>query len=700
VPRYLCAIVLLAVLGRGIAADYVVAPSPTGEEGGSGSSDHPFTTVHQAAAKAGSGDTIWIARGGTYREPNGLEFHSGVTVKAAGAASAPPPVLTTSIVLSTFKPWAKNPKVLTVPSDKRVLECYVDGHFLLMARYPKQGWLRAQKGSTPDLILAPERAKEPGAAAERWKGAQVRWRRWSWWWETRPITDDDGKFHDGFTGDGSAFYVDDCLALLDAPGEWCYDQASATLYIYPPASADAKKPLVEVVVDTTGFGCGGATVEGIGFARIAGKAVKIGKPAMISNCTFQDIGEDAISSAWDCGGSHITGCSFTDIRNAGIYWLENPGGPGGTLIENNRFERIGMVFGYGGSGSWRGVGVIVNKGKAVTVKGNRFIDIGNNGVILGAPGVIVERNVFVRCMGSLNDGAGIYACANASIIRDNIVLDTVGNLDTSHWWFPLGHGIWTEFLSDFKDQVITGNTVFGCGGHGIFLTNNYHCQVKDNTLMGNRLSALHISGKNGKAQDNQFIDNILVALDPARRLSFPENIPANWKGNDYARCLDAGDEADFGHMSGTTLIASPGLTLISQKGKHIDDPAAWKAADSWADPAPHVERAASLLLINDTDVPHDFPAPAGGWHQLDGKAVAKALTVAPFRSVVVIRTGDGTGLPPYVMASGIDYRAPTPGPAKDAKDKGLKHPAPSSSVPAPGATTPATPAMTPGSTTH
>jgi parallel beta-helix repeat protein len=124
-------------------------------------------------------------------------------------------------------------------------------------------------------------------------------------------------------------------------------------------------------------------------------------------------------------------------------------------------------------------------------------------------------------------------CANASIIRDNIVLDTVGNLDTSHWWFPLGHGIWTEFLSDFNDQVITGNTVFGCGGHGIFLTNNYHCQVKDNTLVGNRLSALHISGKNGKAQDNQFIDNILVAIDPPRQADLSREHPCQLEGQRF-----------------------------------------------------------------------------------------------------------------------------------------------------------------------
>jgi hypothetical protein len=661
---------LLIALAPLPAAEFVVAPSTTGEAGGTGSQDHPFTSVGQAAARAGSGDTIWIARGGTYREPDGVEFRGGVTVKAGGPASAPPPLLTTSVILGAFKPWAKNPKVLTATVDKRVLECYVDGRFLPIARYPKVGWLRAQKGSTPDIIIAPERAKEPGAAAGRLTGAEVRWRRWSWWWETRPITDDDGagklslgadgRFHDAFTGDGSAFYVDGCLALVDAPGEWFYDQPTTTLYLYPPADARAGKPLVEVVTGTACFGCSGATIDSIAFARIAGSALKIGKPSMVRNCIFQDIGDDAISSSWDCGGSHVSGCTFLDVRNVAIYWLENPGGPGGTIIENNNLERIGMVFGYGGSGSWRGAGMIINKGKAVTVRGNRMVDIGNNGIIVGAPGVIVERNVFVRCMGSLNDGAGIYVCANAAIIRDNIVLDTVGNLDTSHWWFPLGHGIWTEFLSDFHDQVIAGNTVFGCGGHGLFLTNNYHCQVQDNVLVGNRLSALHVSGKNGKAQDNRFADNILVAIDPPRRLTFPENIPANWKGNDFARCIDAGDASDFGHMSGTTLVASPGLTLISQKGKHVDDPLAWKAADSWADPDPKVVRAVSLLLINDTDAVHEFPAPAGGWHQLDGKAIAKGLAIAPFRSQVVVRTGDGTGVPPYILASGIDYRAPAP----------------------------------------
>ncbi len=676
-------LLLTAFAGAGASAsEYLVAASATGEEGGSGSAEHPFTTVHQAVARAGKGDTIWVARGGTYREPAGMEFRGGVTVKAGGAPGAPAPVLTTSVVISAFRPWAKNPKVLTAAVDKRVLDCWVDGRAMTLARYPDRGWLRAQKGSTPEQILAPERAKEPGAAAGRWKGAQVRWRRWSWWWETRPITDDDGagkltlgaegRFQDGFTGEGSAFYVDDSLDLLDAPGEWYYDQAASTFYLYPPVDA-ARKLLVEVATDAKDFGCGGATLDGLAFARMPGHALGVGKPSVIANCVFQDIGGDAIRSSWDSSGTKITGCTFADVHGTGISWLENPAAGGGTLIEGNHLERIGMAFGLGGSGSWHGCGMIINKGKGVVVRGNRLVDIGNDGVILAAPGTIAERNVLVRCMGSLNDGAALYACTNAITMRDNVVLDTVGNLETSHWWYPLGHGIWTEFIGDYHDHVITGNTIFGCGGNGLFLTNTYHWQVQDNVVVNNRLAAVHLSGKDGKAQDGTFTGNTLIAGEPARRLTFPENIPANWKGNDYERCIDAKGECDYGRMSGTTLVAVPGEPLISLKGKRYDDAPLWKMAAAWADPAPTVVRASALLLINDGDAPHTFAAPAGGWHQLDGKPIAKGLVVAPWRSVVVVRSGEPAGAPPYVLASGIDYRAPSavtaPALVKGAKKK-------------------------------
>ncbi|MBA3936876.1 MAG: right-handed parallel beta-helix repeat-containing protein, partial [Planctomycetes bacterium] len=625
-------IALLLLGAHAVAADHAVLPDAADGSGGA---------LVAAAARAGSADRLILARGGVYRVPDGLEFRAGVTVAADGPAALPPPLLTTSVVVPALTPWAKNAKVLTAKVDRPVLECYVGGRFLIQARYPNHGWLRAQKGSTPDLLVVAD-AGVTGTA--RWSGAQVRWRRWSWWWETRPITADDGKgqltlgadgrFADGFTGIGSAFCIDNCLAELDAPGEWVWDRASSTLYVYPPEDAAPRAP-VEVVLDTKGFQCSGATLDGIAFGRIAGTALRVGRKSVVTGCTFSDIGADAISATFDAGGTRIAGCTFRDVRNVAVTWIENQAGPGGTVIEGNRFERIGMQFGYGGSGAWHAAGVIIMAGKGVVVRGNRFVDIGYAGVLLGAAGQVVERNVLVRCMGSLNDGAAIYANCSESVIRDNIVLDCIGNLDTSHPWYPLGHGIWPEFLSDFHDQVITGNTVFGCGGNGLFLTNNYHCRVADNVFVGNRAAGLHLSGKKN-VQDNTFTGNVLGAMDPPRLMHLIENIPADWKGSDSARCIEAEDGTQYGRMSGTTLVASPSLPLVTMGGRRADDAASWQQFGAWADAGARVERATILLLINDTEREHAFPTPAGGWSLCAGGAAGKTIRVAPFRSAVLV----------------------------------------------------------------
>ena len=657
-------LLILAVVGN--AAEYLVAP---GQPGGNGSRERPFASLAEALKRAGNGDTIHVLKGHTYREAMGLEFRSGVTVVAGGPADAPAPIVTTSVEVPKLTPWAKNPKVLTATIAKPVLALYVDGAFMRLARYPNSGWMRTTKGATPEILVDVDRAKQPGAAKGKWTGAQVRWRRWSWWWETRPVTDDDGvakltlgaegRFQDGFTGEGSAWFVDNSLAELDAPGEWFWDKADQTLYVFPPKEA-GEKPLIEVVVDPKGYGAGGATIDGLHFARIAGTALTLGRTSTVRNCTFSDLTDTGISGSWEGFGSQITGNTFRDVHNTGISWLENPAGTGGTLIADNRMERIGMESGYGGSGSWKGVGITINRAKPFSVRGNRISDTGYAGIIVGSDGHTIERNVLRRCMGSLNDGAGIYVCASRTTVRDNIVLDSVGNLDTSQWWYPLGHGIWCEFLSDFREQTISGNTVVGCGGHGLFLTNNYNCTVNGNIFAGNRLGGLHLSGKKGP-QNHTITDNLLIAENPSRRATYPEQIPANWKGNDHVRCLDADAGTDYGRMSGTQFIASPGVALFDLDGNRKDEPQAWAALGTWLDPAPRIQRATALILINDGDQPLEMPVPAGTWTLSGGGPASKLVPVPPYRSVVLLAARDGAGLPPYVLASELDA-------AKDAKE--------------------------------
>jgi parallel beta-helix repeat protein len=667
---------LLAFAAPASAGEYLVLPPPLGDDAGTGREDRPFATVAKAVSRAGSGDTILLQRGAVYHEVP-FTFPGGVTVKAIGPEDRPPPTITTSVVLAGFKPWEKNPKVLCRPVEKKVLECYVDGRFLILARYPNQGWMRTRAGTTPDLIVDPERAKAPGAAPGRWQGAQVRWRRWSWWWETRPITGDDGqgrirlgpenRFRDPFCGEGSAWCVDDCLAELDAPGEWCWDGATKTLYLFPPAGADPKKMEVEAVTTAEGFADHGATLEGIAFARIAGNALRVSGKTQITRCTFEDIGDTALGGGGS--GTVVSGCTFRDVRNVAVAWDERGSG---STFERNLFERVGMQFGYGGSGSWHAAGMILNAGKGgvTTVRFNRFVDIGYAGTILNAPGQVIEHNVFVRCMGSLNDGAAVYANCSQSVIRENIILDTIGNLETSQFWYPLGHGIWPEFLEDFREQTIVGNTVFGSDGNGIFLTNNYACTVSDNLLVGNRLAGLYLSPgeKNRAPQGHTLAGNVVVCLvPPRRRVQTGEQLAPNG-ANDSPRGVTYTAGVDYGKMTGTIFVVPPGVPLMQDGGKRWEDPAAWRAALSWADPAPRVVKAAALLLANDTEQEAEVRPPGGGWVGLDGKAVGRGVKLKPYRGAVVVRDGGGEGLPPYVLASGTDYRD-TAGPRARAKPK-------------------------------
>ncbi len=192
------------------------------------------------------------------------------------------------------------------------------------------------------------------------------------------------------------------------------------------------------------------------------------------------------------------------------------------------------------------------------VRLNRFVDTGYAGIILGSDGQTVENNVFVRTMGTLNDGAAVYTNCNASIIRDNIILDTIGDLEYSHPWWPMGHGIWPEFLSDFHDTVITDNTLYGNNGHGIFLPNNFDCTISGNVIVDSRRAALGLYVDTDPNQGHVITGNTLVSTEPTRRIDRPENL-SHWWLPPYAEpdpvALEYDAAADYGSMSYTTFVA-------------------------------------------------------------------------------------------------------------------------------------------------
>ncbi len=648
------AFLLLSALAisRLLATDYYVAPAPAGNNSNTGlSASSPLATVSVALAKTATNDRVLLQRGGTYRGT--FTVPGGRTLSAYDSGALP--IVTASTVIT---PTGGAIKTASVASQVQAL--WIDGTFAPLARYPDSGWLTVDSGSTATSLID---AGLKAHAAGRFTGGQVHWRRWSWWWETRPITADNGistltiggtaQNGTGLVGIGSGYFIDNVLAELDADREWF--SSSTLLSVQVPSGATT----VEIATSTTGITANGGTIENIAFHRFAGTALTLNGLTTVRGCDFREIEIDALRGEWNSYGSLVTGNTFRDVRNCAITWNENPAQTGGSIIERNQIERIGMDYGYGGSGSWHASGIVVYNAKPMIIRLNHIIETGYCGVILGPDGNTVSQNVFVRCMGSLNDGAAIYANCSSSIISENIIFDTIGNLATSHPWTPLGHGIWIEFLSDFHNSQLLNNTIYGCGGNGIFLPNNYTCTLTGNTCVDNRMGGLELErGDNSKptSQNHTISGNMLGVVTPTRRQSWPENLET-W-ANPVASGLAYETGINYGTMSTTTFVVPSANNAARTNGGTNQTTAQWKAANgSWATTATEV-LGNPIVLFNDTESTANITVPAGTWQDLSGTTVGATVSVAAFRSVVLVTSGTAPSTPPYYAASGTDYRAP------------------------------------------
>jgi hypothetical protein len=655
--------------------------SSNGDDHNPGTEGEPMRSITAAVTASASGDTILVARGDVFRESN-LSLSDKREIGAYGENTKPLPVLCGSLPVNGWTEVAGKPGVYAANFSASVSKgepmVFVNGERQTLARYPDTKWLRIDNGSNSNKIMDAELGAATDAMPGKWRGGQVRWRKWSWWYETRPILSDNGagtlslggsSSISNLTGIGGGYYIDNHPDALDAPGEWYWDKAAGTLYLIPPVGVDWQTMEVEMAIQSQGISVsGGAILRNLNVRHYTDVGISVTGGVLIEGCLIEHVWNKGISGSWGAAGTGIIGNEIRDILNVGISWNENPSGVGGSIIERNHLVRCGTVPGLGGNGPWHAAGVIISNApfgtKGVQFRLNRIEGAGYAGIILGRDGQTVERNVFRDTMNTLNDGAAIYTNCSYSFIRENIILDTEGDLESSHPWTPLGAGIWLEFLSNFHHSEVVGNTVYGSGGDGLFLPNNFDCLIRDNVFLSNLRGGATLGGhedghSDGQPYQNHTIQDNLFGIGAVPWVpTQPRNLAA-WAARDDA-CLifktHPDRDLDFGTMSGTTFLTQDGLDLVQSTSGSEYSIINWQNAESdWADSDPRVVRGDGYLFINDSEVPVDFPLPAGVvWTDLEGAAVVDTVAIAPFRSVVLLAASGVTeGLPGYQLVSEI-----------------------------------------------
>lgn len=669
-----------ALLTLSSASGAVWHVSESGLDGAAGTEAAPLRTVAHARSRSASGDSIRLARGSVFRESE-LSFTGSRTLEAYGDPELPAPVLSGSQVVTGWVPVAGSGGLWKAPFSAVVAtgepSVFVNGQRLTLARFPDAGWLRTRSGTDSSRIVDASPEALAGARPGRWNGAQVRWRKWSWWFETRPVLSDDGSgtltlggaSSSDRTGIGGGYYIDNHREALDAPGEWFWDRAAGELLLYPPAEVDPGSMLVEVAVASRALTLSASTVRGLTIRHFTDVGVAVSSAGRIEDCVIEHVWGKAITGSWGAAGSVIRGNTIRDILNVGISWNENPSGAGGTVMEANQILRCGVVPGLGGSGSWHAAGVIISNApsgtRGVRFQENRVISTGYAGIILGADGQTVQRNLFRDTMTTLNDGAAIYTNCNRSYIRENIILDTVGDLDSSHPWSPLGAGIWPEFLSNFHSSEIVRNTVYGSGGNGLFLPNNFTCLIEDNIFLSNLRAGITLGGHEPGRSDNRpnqehILRNNLIGVGAVPWNSDRPGFtgpPWGFRANSALTYRVHSDRVlDFGTMSGTVFLTQDGTNLVTTTSNRELSIPGWQSESAdWADPSPTVIQGAGYLFANDSSEVVEFPLPVGvEWTDLEGGSAGPSLTLPPWRSAVLLaRGGVVPGLPGYQLYSEV-----------------------------------------------
>jgi hypothetical protein len=546
IEKWLAGMLALWCLGGVNAAEFHVALS--GQDSNPGTREQPFASLEKArdaarAARAAAGAqpvTLWV-QGGKYF----LTQPFGLTAADSGRPGAPLVIRSVeneTVVLcgarrlkaTDFKPVTGAAALARVAPEARgklveldlaalgiahrkplpdlfsdnggLLEIYVKGQRLPLARYPNEGYMtmkcvlfngggQAERGRWGDKNLKQSKTG-PGVFEyrddrhARWVEAARRGALWvkGYWrcvWqneavrvgaidpERRTVTlakavpGGIGSKYFRPEGDGNEkYWVLNLLEEVDRPGEWCVDFQDGKLYLFPPRGweqaelllADNAEPVVRLS-DASHVVLRQLTIEG---GLDHGVVIRGGAGAVLAGCTVRNVARYGVRV--DGGSGHVVqSCDVYDTGAGGV-WLgggdekATPRVPAGHRLVNchiHHFGRIELVYAPGiNAGFTGGGGGGHHVAVGMRVEYNLVHDGPHAGVLFGSwDSVFAFNEVCAFC--ELSNDMGAFYCYDR--------FERMGNHRLYHNFVhssAQGDGIY--FDCDHHGSQVFGNLVSLC----------------------------------------------------------------------------------------------------------------------------------------------------------------------------------------------------------------------------------------------
>ncbi|MBK8338834.1 MAG: right-handed parallel beta-helix repeat-containing protein [Flavobacteriales bacterium] len=478
--------------------------SPTGSDTNTGTSStapwKTITRVNQIGTALNPGDQILFQRGGVYRGkvtiPDNGVAGNPMVLGAYGTGAAP--IISGSVAVTGWTVHSGN--IWKAPVSSKVKYVYLNGAMQTLARYPNTGWLRTDVAASTSIVDA---ALTQGSGY--FTGARAVIRTTNWSYDTARVSAHTGTtLTHTSTGNSMGaqqwgYFLCNKLSLLDTPGEWYWE--AGQLYVWCPNNANPSSLLVEAAVQDFGVYFGWQRnnwrVENIAMQHQIEASLRLSGTynLEVAYCTISDTYQAIMSTGNDESFHHLT---IARTYGTGVYLQDS-----NSSFTFSTLDDIALIPGLG-ENNWGYFG-IRSVGSNMTYADNRLTNIGYIGMVV-EQNTLVERNVVREALATLNDGGGI-AIDNADglIIRKNVVMDMVGNIEsiapehTSN--FPICHGIYFGNIS-IKNTTVDGNTVANCASSGIHVDHTMTSsgnQVKNNVLYnnGSQLSISDFSNYNG-----------------------------------------------------------------------------------------------------------------------------------------------------------------------------------------------------------